>query len=32
MRKNSDTTFKVLDFRGMFLRGSDNGRGLDTKR
>ncbi|AGF74824.1 putative phage tail fiber protein [Bartonella australis AUST/NH1] len=30
--KDSDTTFKVPDFRGVFLRGFDNGRGLDQER
>ncbi|WP_139413001.1 tail fiber protein [Bartonella mastomydis] len=30
--KDSDTTFKVPDFRGMFLRGFDDGRGLDDNR
>ncbi|WP_455474481.1 phage tail protein [Bartonella sp. B30(2025)] len=30
--KDSDTTFKVPDFRGMFLRGFDDGRGLDKNR
>ncbi|WP_142416422.1 phage tail protein [Bartonella massiliensis] len=30
--KESDTTFKVPDFRGMFLRGFDDGRGFDTGR
>ncbi|WP_208441443.1 phage tail protein [Bartonella raoultii] len=30
--KDSDTTFKVPDFRGMFLRGFDDGRGLDRER
>ncbi|GAA4659978.1 hypothetical protein GCM10023262_04640 [Bartonella pachyuromydis] len=31
-RKDSDTIFKVLDFRGMFLRGFDDGRDLDVDR
>ncbi|WP_142416359.1 tail fiber protein [Bartonella massiliensis] len=30
--KDSETTFKVPDFRGMFLRGFDDGRGLDEGR
>ncbi|WP_336287903.1 MULTISPECIES: tail fiber protein [unclassified Bartonella] len=30
--KDSNTTFKVPDFRGMFLRGFDDGRGLDQNR
>ncbi|WP_332066067.1 tail fiber protein [Bartonella sp. CB189] len=30
--KKSATTFKVPDFRGMFLRGFDDGRGLDQNR
>ncbi|WP_102830637.1 phage tail protein, partial [Bartonella bovis] len=30
--KDSDTTFKVPDFRGMFLRGFDDGRGIDQGR
>ncbi|WP_375704774.1 phage tail protein, partial [Bartonella sp. AD328YNZD] len=30
--KNSYGTFKVPDFRGMFLRGFDDGRGLDGGR
>ncbi|WP_273756446.1 phage tail protein [Bartonella sp. MM73XJBT] len=30
--KDSNTTFKVPDFRGLFLRGFDDGRGLDTNR
>ncbi|USP02861.1 tail fiber protein [Bartonella taylorii] len=30
--KDSDTTFKVPDFRGVFLRGFDDGRGLDRSR
>ncbi|MCL6230014.1 tail fiber protein [Bartonella bilalgolemii] len=30
--KDGDETFKVPDFRGMFLRGFDDGRGLDNKR
>ncbi|WP_336276306.1 phage tail protein [Bartonella sp. CB178] len=30
--KDSSTTFKVPDFRGMFLRGFDDGRGLDKNR
>ncbi|WP_244591444.1 phage tail protein, partial [Bartonella bovis] len=29
---DSDTTFKVPDFRGMFLRGFDDGRGIDQGR
>jgi microcystin-dependent protein len=29
---NGSTTFRVPDFRGEFLRGWDNGRGIDTGR
>jgi microcystin-dependent protein len=29
---NGSTTFNVPDFRGLFVRGKDNGRGLDPNR
>ncbi|MBA9083072.1 MULTISPECIES: phage tail protein [Bartonella] len=29
---DSDTIFKVPDFRGMFLHSSDDGRGIDQGR